>query len=207
MHPSRPEASPWSGSRAACVATAVLLIVLLLAFILWQGMFTFWPNPLIECRLGDGKVVLGEPRERRPIPRTATWPPEILYKTGNYDLTGDDFTWVNDSSVIERTAPKWGLVIERVAWLNAYGTLEGLIVDGVTYTDPEQAWRKFNELHGSIRNTVQRINRIEKKEMGDISHAQDDLRLELRGVEIKYGKESRRIPRQSRCSKAASRRN
>ena len=93
--------------------------------------------------------------------------------------------------MIERTAPKWGLVIERVAWLNAYGTLEGLTVDGVTFSDPEQAWLKFNEIHPLIRNTVQRINRIEKKEMGDISRVQDDLRLELRGVEIRYGKESR----------------
>ena len=98
-------------------------------------------------------------------------------------MTGEDFTWVNDSSVIERSAPKWGLVIERVAWLNAYGTLEGLIVDSVTLSDPEQAWSKFNQIHRSICNTVKRINRIEKKEMGAISRAQDDLRLELRGVD------------------------
>ena len=173
-----------------CVATAVIVIVFLLGFIFWQGMFTFWPKPLIESKLADGKTVLGEPARSDTYTLDGKVATRILYKTGNYDLTGDDFTWVNDSSVIERAVPKWGLVIERVAWLNAYGTLEGLTVDGVTLSDPEQAWLKFNELHRSIRNTVKRINRIEKKEMGEISRAQDDLRLELRGVEIKYGKDS-----------------
>ncbi|MGO9108603.1 MAG: hypothetical protein ACLP9L_05155 [Thermoguttaceae bacterium] len=174
-----------------CVATAVIMIVLLLAFIFWQGMFTFWPKPLIESKLADGKIVLGEPSRWDTYTSEGKGATRILYKTGNYDLTGEDFTWVNDSSVIERSAPKWWLVLERVAWLNAYGTLEGLIVDGVTLSDPEQAWLKFNELHGPIRDTVKRINRIEKTEMGAISRAQDDLRLELRGVEIKYGKNSR----------------
>ncbi len=174
-----------------CVATAVIMIVLLLGFILWQGMFTFWPKPLIESKLADGKTVLGEPTRWDTYTLEGKAATRILYKTGNYDLTGEDFTWVNDASVIGRLAPKWGLVIERVAWLNAYGTLEALIVDGVTVSDPEQAWRKFNELHGPIRDTVKRIHRIEKTEMGAIGRAQDDLRLELRGVEIKYGKESR----------------
>ncbi len=44
-----------------CVATAVIMIVLLLGFIFWQGMFTFWPKPLMESKLADGKTVLGEP--------------------------------------------------------------------------------------------------------------------------------------------------
>jgi phosphate transport system permease protein len=175
----------------SCAVTAVLAIVLLLTFILWQGTFTFWPKRLIESRISDGKGVLGEPARSETYTSDGKMATRILYKTGNYDLTGDDFTWVNDSGVVERTAPKWGLVIERVAWLNAYGTLEALTVDGVTYGDPEQAWLKFKQIHPSIRETVQRINHIEKKAMGDISHVQDDLRLELRGVEIRYGKESR----------------
>jgi len=173
-----------------CVATAVIMIVLLLGFIFWQGMFTFWPKPLIESKLDNGKTVLGEPARSDAYTLKGKAATRTLYKTGNYDLTGEDFTWVNDSSVIERSAPQWGLVIERVAWLNAYGTLEGLTVDGVTLSDPEQAWLEFNELHRSIRNTVKRINRIEKKELGEISRAQDDLRLELRGIEIKHGKDS-----------------
>jgi phosphate transport system permease protein len=136
---ARGEPMVWlSGS---CVATAVIMIVLLLGFIFWQGMFTFWPKPLIESKLAGGKIVLGEPTRSDSYTVEGNAASRILYKTGNYDLTGDDFTWVNDSSVIERSAPRWGLVIERAAWLNAYGTLEALTVDGVTVSDPAEAWR------------------------------------------------------------------
>src|SRR5580698_3064023 len=44
-----------------CVALAVLMIALLLAFIFWQGIVTFWPGPLVMVRTRDGSTFLGEP--------------------------------------------------------------------------------------------------------------------------------------------------
>ena len=32
----------------------------------------------------------------------------ILYKTGNYDLTGEDFTWVNDFGRDRANGPEMG---------------------------------------------------------------------------------------------------
>jgi phosphate transport system permease protein len=179
-----------------CVGTAVLMILLLLGFIGWQGITTFWPGPLLQLKTKDGKVVLGEPARRETYTlaegagTTAAPATRSLIKTGNYDSTGDDFTWVDDRNVIDTSYPAWGLVIERVAWQNGYGTLEGIVVDGETISDPAVAWRKFHEVHSSIRATVDKIHRIEKHSIGEISRQQDELRLALHGVEMKHGKDS-----------------
>lgn len=191
---ARGEPAVWM--TGSCVALSVLMIVLLLVFIFWQGVTTFWPRPLAQLSLKNGKTILGEPTRSDTYQTggsgaSATFASRLLYKTGNYDLTGQDFTWVNDTDVKEESHPQWGLVIERVAWQNAYGTLEGMIVDGKEIKNPSEAWDKFNELHSSTRKILDKIKHIESDQMGDLSREQNEIRLELRAVEMKSGKESK----------------
>src|SRR4051812_4664930 len=79
-----------------CIATAVLMIALLLIFITWQGLTTFWPAPLVSLQTTDGRTIVGEPT-REDVYRRASGGSEhrTLYKVGNYDVTGEDFTWVD----------------------------------------------------------------------------------------------------------------
>ena len=42
------------------LAIAVVMIVSLLGLVIYQGVGTFWPKPLLELKLADGKTVLGE---------------------------------------------------------------------------------------------------------------------------------------------------
>ncbi len=132
-----------------CVALAVLMIALLLGFIFWQGIVTFWPGPLVMVKTRDGSTFMGEPTRRETYVAPGSSQPltRVLYKTGNYDLTGTHFTWINDSDVVEKTEPRWGLVIERAEWGNAYGSLEGITDGAVSISDPAQAWQSFQELH------------------------------------------------------------
>ncbi|HEV7298112.1 MAG TPA: phosphate ABC transporter permease PstA [Tepidisphaeraceae bacterium] len=116
--------------------------------------------------------------------------PRTLYEVGNYDITGEDFTWAEDRNVTATDRPQWGLVIERVAWGNAYGTLEAVIDNGVRADGPEAAWRKFQELHPQMRKLASEARHIEKHAMGEISKEQNEIRLELRGVEREHGVES-----------------
>src|SRR5690606_31314725 len=124
----------------------VLMIVGLLGFITLRGVTTFWPGALERIELADGTVVMGElsredvDRRTRPEDESAESAAasrrRALYKTGNYDITGEDFTWVSDREVAERTYPEWALVVERLAWGNAYGTLAAVIDDGERIEDP-----------------------------------------------------------------------
>jgi phosphate transport system permease protein len=175
-----------------CVAVAVAMIVTLLGFIAYQGIVTFWPKPLVEVTLSSGRVVMGEPTRQNNFvafdakgkPRDAS---RVLYKTGNYDLTGEDFTWVTQDQVASTRLPEWGLVIERVAWQNAYGSLEGIVIDGQEIRDPAQAWAKFNELKPSIHDLIERIHTIERDQIGKISKVQDQARLALRSMAMTTG--------------------
>jgi phosphate transport system permease protein len=177
-----------------CVAASVLMIGILLLFIFWQGIATFWPKPLEQLTTDNGKVVLGEPARQETYKlagQSGAQASRRLIKTGNYDLTGDDFTWVDDRKIAGRSFPEWGLVIERVAWWNGYGTLEGIVVDGQTIHDPAEAWKKFAEIHPSIRETVGKIDTIMKSQIGENSRQINELRLELRSIEMKRGKDSK----------------
>ncbi len=202
-----------------CVAAAVLMIIGLLAFIASHGFATFWPDPLEQVTVRDGtttRVVLGEPTRHDVYTYTDQVPlsisveadsvvsvdenkgvqtvryeiPRTLYKTGNFDLTGEDFRWVEERNVIDRAKPQWGMVVERTAWGNAYGTLEAVTVDGKTTTGPDAAWAKFNEVYGPMRDLGDEVRDIEKDEMGEISRELDDMRLELAGVGHEHGQES-----------------
>lgn len=166
-----------------CVAAAVLMICGLLLFIIYQGFGTFWPMPLVQVTTSDGKKIMGEPTRTDPQGRT-------LYKTGNFDLTGEDFTWVDPNTVTETSNPQWGLVIERVAWGNAYGTIEAIIEDGRKTEGAEGAWKRFNEIHEQQRELTERVRYIEKHQMGDVSAEQNAIRLRLRGIEMEHGVDS-----------------
>jgi phosphate transport system permease protein len=187
---ARGEPMVWlmGGATAVCV----LMIVGLLAFITFNGFSTFWPAPLVQAKLNSGETILGEPT-RHEMFKTETGASvgRTLYKTGNYDTTGRDFTWVRDDEVVEKSLPQWGMVIERIAWQNAYGILEGLIHEAQTISDSAKAWEKFQELRGPIQEKLDEIRVIEKHEIGDVARKQDDIRIELRGLERELGKESR----------------
>ena len=181
-----------------CIATAVLMIVGLLAFITLRGFTTFWPGPLPRVELTGGGVIMGEYSREDVDRRTGpdgnpTALRRVLYKTGNYDITGEDFNWVSDSDVAQITHPEWALVVERLAWGNAYGMLEAVIEDGQRTSDPAAAWRKFNEIHPRMETLRGRLNTIEKKQMGRIAREHEEMRIELRGAERQFGESSPQV--------------
>ncbi len=178
-----------------CIATAVIMIVGLLGFITLRGFTTFWPERLERVELANGTIVLGEYSREDVDRRTGadgqpTALRRVLYKTGNYDITGEDFTWVNDSEVVERSYPEWGLVVERQAWGNAYGILEAVIVDGERIDEPAAAWGRFREIHPRMEELREQRERIERKQMGAIAREFEEMRLELRSVERRFGEAS-----------------
>lgn len=113
------------GIAARWLAAAALLISLamvagLLLVVTTVAGQAFWPRPLVQLELASGEKLLGEvwTREADPHnPGQERW----RLKTGNRDLTGQDFIWVARGAVVQSTIPSQAWVIERTEYGNLYG--------------------------------------------------------------------------------------
>jgi phosphate transport system permease protein len=125
------------------LALALLMIIGLLVLVVYQGIFTFRPVPVVRTELYDGRVHLGEVtrRERyqpsqavidrlpaavraeaqQQIDATGGLAWRRLIRTGNYELSGEHFDWVSDYEIAGETLPPWALVVERLMWGRFYG--------------------------------------------------------------------------------------
>jgi phosphate transport system permease protein len=111
------------------LALNLLLIVGLLGLLIWNGAGYFWPRPLALVTLQDGTRYLGEihAREQRPgtLPGAAA-EYRLQLKTGNRDIDGADFRWVDESEIASTSFPADALLLERLEWGNFEGTPESL---------------------------------------------------------------------------------
>ena len=201
---ARGEPMVWllGGGLALCLA----MIVGLLLFVLYQGVSTFWPVALIQIQTVDGRALLGEPtRGELYVPQSselealseANRPSGAvrrrLLRTGNFELTGEHFTWVSDFEIAEggESRPEWAVVVERLSWGRFYGTPSGYIVDGQTIaTEPSEVWAKYQEHHPVTRARWNERRKLEKDAIGHINHRLERERLDLRGVELEHGTDS-----------------
>ncbi|QEG42908.1 phosphate ABC transporter permease PstA [Roseimaritima ulvae] len=115
-----------------------------------------------------------------------------LFRTGNYELTNEHFTWVNDFAIEadSETDPEWAVLFERLTWGRFYGVPKELQIDGVaseTDASPDNTWSRFLELHPEVRARWAQRRELEISETGEINHELEQARLELRGVELAYG--------------------
>ncbi|PIV80852.1 phosphate ABC transporter, permease protein PstA [bacterium CG17_big_fil_post_rev_8_21_14_2_50_64_8] len=146
----------------------LVMVTSLVVLVFWQGLTTFWPAPVVEITTRDGAVVMGE------VTRSETFRPEPslvagldaeaqeaaraemarrdgrlhrrLVRTGNFELTGEHFRWVEDFGVSPEgeTRPAWAIVYERRAWGRFYGTPAGFVAgDSLIATDPQEIWNLY----------------------------------------------------------------
>jgi ABC-type phosphate transport system auxiliary subunit len=100
-------------------AIACLMIVSLLAFVLWQGLWTLWPRTYSIYGRKDGTLVGGELYAKASLEGQET----LYLRTGNYDVSNQHFAYVSSSELVEQSgwlAPDLWLV-ERKEWGNLYG--------------------------------------------------------------------------------------
>ena len=140
----------WLTAGALVIALVMTLGLLLL--ILVRGLGTFWPAPLARFEMADGSVHVGEVTRRdryQPaasaidslpaaaqeparelLERQRGWSTRWLVRTGNFDVTGVHFAWVDDFALAGRSAPEWAVIFERLTWGRFYGEPVAFLVDG-----------------------------------------------------------------------------
>lgn len=134
---ARGEPMVWLTGLALVIALG--MIVGLLAIVVVNGSATFWPRPIDRIELRSGAVTMGVPvrddayapgyermREIEGRIGRGELPPEALtddgllrrrmYMTGNRQVLGHGFRWIDLSEIASIERPREALLLEREEW-------------------------------------------------------------------------------------------
>jgi len=187
------------------LAFGIVMIVSFLLLVFWNGIATFWPEPVHVATLADGSVVAGEQRRTEPYrvapAALAQLAPDVqrriranggfadrtLYRIGNYDLYNEDFRWVSDFETAKvETLPglyfierlEWGPFVGRIAAVDLAGNrLEGASIDRA----------RLSAAHAEARQRWTRVRHIEHTEIGHVNREIEEERLAARKAAMRYG--------------------
>jgi phosphate transport system permease protein len=185
---------------AGALAVSLLMITGLLALVIWNGASAFFVKPIAELTLDDGTHVLGEIHSREAIPDPATGldtgAMRIRVRTGNRDVSGADFRWIEESRVTAQTTPPDALLLERLEWGPFFGFPKELVVGGdVVANEPAAILAALAPLHDQKSDVRARIRAIERGPIGDLNRSIEQVRLAQRRLELDAPPEAERIAR------------
>jgi phosphate transport system permease protein len=179
------------GLTALCggaLALNLLMVLGLLAVLAVNGLGHFWQKELLRVELHDGTLHLGEPWDRELAAERVTGRPDVMrlrLRTGNRDLGGEDFVWIDEPAIAAATRPAEAAVLERLEWGNFYGTPVELR-NGATVLahGPAEVRRALAPLHRAKLAARERLQRLERGEIGEINRRLEGLRLARRRSEL-----------------------
>jgi ABC-type phosphate transport system permease subunit len=201
---SRGEPMVWL--TGGCIAVAVVMIVTLLVFIAFNGFGTFWPGAVHQVAYTDDngteRVLLGSIDrtdelifnedanfngtldEGEDLNGNGVIDDELalqrtLYKTGNFTLTDEMFTWVRDDRVTEIAQPEDALLVEWTQKNNLYGTLTAVSDGDQRIEGTDAAWQAFGEFHDAALALEEQIESINEDDLGAINDRISDLNDDL----------------------------
>ena len=193
---------PWIWLNAAAVSASLIMVLGLLGLIAVNGLGHFWPSVLwdMQYRTPDGSVqrLIGEISETERISverlREAGELVEVygdavhidryLIKTGNRDVSGLDFRWINEPAIISRSTPEALVELERTEWGNFYGFLQDIREGGTLVAGQDAAWHELQPRLERVHEIRKLIRKLEKGDIGAINYKLEQLRLERRGLEL-----------------------
>ncbi|MEW6536771.1 MAG: phosphate ABC transporter permease PstA [Candidatus Auribacterota bacterium] len=202
------------------LVVSLMMIAGLMTLIVINGINTLWPKPVDLFVTYDNKPYMGE------ITRVEHFNPakselhqhqekfnsdavayfekhngiakRMLVRTGNFDLSGEHYNWVNEYDVREHTTPMQACVVERTSWGRFYGFPSAFLYNGeVIAQDDKQIWETFNKHHKEVRKRWRTQRKLETHEIGKINFYEEKERLKLREKELKLGIESEQWNKQN----------
>ena len=182
---------PFIWLTGGALALSLVMVGGLVILVLVNGLGSFWPSPIARLLLADGKELMGQVAQREKIPQPGA-PPEtpdryrIQVKVGNRDLYGADFVWVEEANIVRRDFPAEAVLIERQEWGNLYGFIKE-VRDGdrMVARGPVDGWKGLQTSLPGATSTSKEIRRVEKKEIGAINYAQEQIRLRMKKLGLR----------------------
>lgn len=193
--------TPWVWMNAGAVSIAIIMTLGLLAVIASRGLAHFWPADVVQATYQvpgqEPRIIAGELVQSEEVPRTrlagaglpvadvgSEFMTRQLYKVGNRELYGSDFTWVVAEWMKEPQRPIPLVVLERREWGNFYGYLLNLRENGQVVSEGELAWPTLLERIERANRLIEEIAALEKSDIGHINHGLERLRLKTRALEL-----------------------
>jgi phosphate transport system permease protein len=171
------------------LSIGLLMILGLLGLVMVNGLGTFWPKPLSDLTLQDGRRYLGLVHRTETIPHAQEGAAarRTLWRVGNRELYGGtDFVWVDDAAVVSQAAPQEAVAVERLEWGPFYGFLDGLqLPDRQAAREPAALWEALRRELPAARRRLAAIRRLERREIGDVNAAMESHRLALRKLVLR----------------------
>lgn len=194
--------APYIWLNAGAVSISVVVVVGLVLMIAVKGMGHFWLGDIVALdyrtsALEDSSQLIGEITGTEFVDAEQyldSLSPEIkakaiekigdartverwLLKTGNREILGRDFRWLDSFWVANMQKPKDLLVIERVEWGNLYGTLQSVQQAGAQVSSQASRWEEFQTRLQRVGDLRDDIRKLEKGEMSAIGFKLEKLRL------------------------------
>ncbi|MCX7083387.1 MAG: phosphate ABC transporter permease PstA [Methylococcales bacterium] len=193
--------APWIWLNAAAVSLSLIMVVGVLGLVIGRGVGHFWPHQVSQFSYQElnkqPQIIIGEKVDTSITPAAMAKTTghimadnedtlvQYLIKTGNRDVTGTDFRWIQERNIKAHSEPEDLIVIERREWGNFYGQLVEVKENGATIASGEQAWPVLQTKIDGTLAIFKEITQIEKKEVGAINYGLERLRLKQRKLELK----------------------
>ena len=193
--------TPWIWMNAGAVSIAVIMTLGLLMVIAVRGLGHFWPADIVEADYQipgqEARVMAGEITQIEEVPRArlaaSGLPVEAeggefmtreLFKVGNRDVYGADFTWVVGEWLSNQRTPENLTALERREWGNFYGYLVNVKEAGVLVAEGDASWPALQERIERVEQLHTQLVRLEKKDIGRINAGLERIRLQTRKLEL-----------------------
>jgi phosphate transport system permease protein len=193
--------APWIWLNAAAVSLSLIMVVGVLGLVIGRGVGHFWPHQVSQFSYQElnkqPQIIIGEKVDTSITPAAMAKTTghimadnedtlvQYLIKTGNRDVTGTDFRWIQERNIKAHSEPADLIVIERREWGNFYGQLVEVKENGATIASGEQALQVLQTKIDETLAIFKEITQIEKKEVGAINYGLERLRLKQRKLELK----------------------
>ena len=188
---------PYIWLNAGAVSICVIMVVCLIMLIAARGLGHFWPAPVVVFQHQQAereiKDLMGEIVDEETVSAARAGTPmeqsdhglvtRYLIKTGNRDIFGTDFLWVESGEMQNITYPESAMVIERREWGDFYGFFQALKRDG-EFVDVEDGWAAFLAVIAENNRIFSTIRHIEEHLIGAINYRMEQLRLRERRLEL-----------------------
>jgi phosphate transport system permease protein len=122
---------------ATGLAITLLLLLGMIVLVAWQGLGTFWPEPLEYLETSSGRKALVEIEKVEAGPNGD----RMQVKLANRDVEGLDFAWIDVKDIVRREVPAEAAVVERLTWGDFHGYLvEVKTPEGAAAKDDDARW-------------------------------------------------------------------
>ena len=192
--------SPWIWLTSAAVSASLIMVLAVLGLVAVRGTGNFWPHQVLQLLYQEEGsqpvIIIGEKVETSITPAVMAKSAgfkmadnedtlvQYLIKTGNRDITGTDFRWIQERNIKEQSDPTDMMVVERREWGNFYGQLVEVKESGKTIATGEKAWPVVQKKIEDALVVFKEINRLEKKEIGKVNFGLERLRLRQKKLQL-----------------------